>query len=154
MTFRKKMFFISLFLVILAIIGGFFITGGPKYQRKVLLDSKRAKIINNLSKQINFYYKEHKKIPEDLHKLQAIKNNLLSYIDPETKSLPEYKIISNDKFKLCMTFSTSNISVKDKKNYANYHYYYKKIKHKAGYHCTVYYKNIDKYGQNKFKLIN
>ena len=154
LNFRKVIFSVTLFLVICAIGIGFSLSGGPKHQRKIRFDSKRVQIINELSRRIGWHYKEHKKLPEDLSELPAIKNDIYSYLDPETKAAPDYTKISDEKFELCMTFSTSNISDKNKKNYANYHYNYKKIMHKAGYHCAAYYKNPEEYGSNTFKLID
>ena len=165
LNFKTVLFLITLILVISALSIGFFMTGGPKHQRKVHLDIKRAKIISQLSHRIDIYYKENKKLPKALNELPGIGDikakrqgklmvvKLSEYRDPETEKYPDYKKLSDEKFELCMTFLTSNLSEKNSVNYNNYNYNYRNIKHDAGHHCAVYYKNNDDNKTSyKFKL--
>ena len=148
MTFRKKMFFISLFLVITAIIGGFFITGSPKNQRKFFYDSERCRIINELSGKISAFYNKNDSLPADLFELTSVNADLNNYKDPVNKNLPDYVPVSDREYKLCMTFYTSNLY---KKNREHHTYYYSSIKHPAKYYCVEYKKDTD---NNYFSIIN
>ncbi len=150
-SFRKFIFIISLFVVFLAVLGGFLLTGSPYKQRKFLYDSKRAKYIVNLASKIGNYYKKHDRLPDDLIDLADINVDLNDYRDPLTGNLPGYKKAAEEKFKLCMTFATSNISESTKKYSGRHDYNYNKIKHPKGYHCADYYKKPKK---NYFTLVN
>ena len=140
--FQKIIFMLIVFFVFAGIVGGLLMTGGPTQQRKVLYDSKKAEAIDKLSLKIGYFYEEHDKLPKNLFELINVSADY--YKDPVTKNLPDYRKVSDNKYKLCMTFITSNISEKkDKKNYTNYDYYYRKFKHPSGYHCVEYQKKPD-----------
>jgi hypothetical protein len=158
-AFPKILFVASSLFVVFAIIAGVIVTGGPGKQRKIRMDEKRASILVDLASEINKDYKLNSKLPSDLKFL----SDTAKFKDPVTAKLPDYSVVDNNKYKICMTFEVSNKEAKaGDYNYDNnspYSYDARIIRHNAGYCCAVYMKNKnygknDYYGNKAFELVD
>lgn len=92
-------------VVVLSIIGGFFIMGSPATQRALRQDQQRIDDLRNLQSQVTEYYRTTEKLPKTLDDL---KDPLIgNYIqdDPETGEPYEYTPTGDLVFELCATFS-------------------------------------------------
>ena len=105
---KDKVFVILLGIFCLSIIGvAFYLVGTPDIQKLIRLDEKRLNDFSNIRFEIESFYQRHKKLPEglsDLNNIAGIKEPL----DPETRQLYEYSIVSNINYELCTTFSSNH----------------------------------------------
>lgn len=143
---QRRLFLISLVFTILTIIAGLIITGGPFKQREFRMDEKRTKIITELGREINSYYRLNSKLPSDLKFLKYSQK----FKDPKTGKLPEYQVKNKELFLVCTSFSTSSLD--ENRTYSRLNYW--DFTHPKGYFCINYKKtNNDKYGEN-FTAVN
>lgn len=101
------------FLVIFAIVGGFFIVGSPQYQRQLKQDATRVQDLQNIQWQIVNYWQQKEKLPASLADLKdPISNNIIP-LDPATKQSYEYIPGEGMSFQLCATFATTGGDMPD-----------------------------------------
>jgi hypothetical protein len=94
-------------LVLIAIVGAFFIVGSPQTARLMQFDQQKISDLQNIQTQIVSYYQGKEKLPESLNELD---NSISGYkvpVDPQTNQPYEYVIkdAPNLSFKLCATFN-------------------------------------------------
>ncbi len=94
-------------LVLIVVILGFVVFGGPSTQRDKGLDRARANDIQLLQSQIDGYYFEQGSLPKDLSGLSAIGVSSMPK-DPQTGESYEYKVTGKDSYQLCANFVTDN----------------------------------------------
>jgi hypothetical protein len=122
-------FFVLIVIIALAsIITSFFIIDTPAAARMKKYDDQRTDDLTGLDNTINNYYRENKELPQDLSAARFIR-----FKDPETQESYDYKVLGEEKFELCATFSLA-IELDDKEGreiYGDKDWYY----HEAGYQC-------------------
>lgn len=107
---NKALLVLSLALVALAMIGGFYITGGPFQARMEGFDQKRWSDLNSIISRMTC--KDHEdSLPQTLS-IEQIRNfcrtgvvlNESSLSDPETGDLYVYQVTSPTTFEVCARF--------------------------------------------------
>lgn len=93
-------------LVLIGVIGGFFITGSPFTQRLVRFDEARIADLSTLQGQIVNYWQQKNALPSSLDALRDDISGFVPPHDPETGAAYEYKKTGDLSFELCATFST------------------------------------------------
>lgn len=106
---KAKVFgYVVCIVVLLSVVGGFFVIGSPAEARKRLEDSERITALQNIQWQILGYYQTKGALPQ---KLDDLKDPISGYIpatDPVTREPYEYIAGTNLSFKLCADFGTSS----------------------------------------------
>lgn len=122
-------------IVLVAVIYGFTSSGSPMHVRAVKFDAQRLSDINTLKYSIQYYYSTNNKLPSTLEDAKtSYYGNSSTPVDPETKKPYSYEPGAGIDYKLCTTFSSSNMGDSDiQKN--NYNYYGSNLEHPKGYHC-------------------
>lgn len=94
-------------VILIAIIGAFFIVGSPKDARLTQLDQQRANDLANIQSQVVYYWQRKGALPTTLADLENPLENYFVPKDPETNQPYEYTVkdAANLKFELCATFS-------------------------------------------------
>ncbi len=93
------------FMVLVGIVGSFFVMGSPAQQRAYRFDKDRISALQNIQSTVEQYYREKGELPKSISEL---KDPLLSiYIptDPETGKEYSYEVVDATHFKICATFS-------------------------------------------------
>lgn len=135
---KVSLIFFALIAIIVSvsIISSFFIIDSPKTTNMKKHDQQRVNDLYNLDNAINAYYRENKKLPEDLSDARFSRSQ-----DPKTSQLYGYKAMSEEKFEICATFSLAiSPDDSDDKGYPRYGNKDWDF-HEAGYQCfssTVY----------------
>lgn len=91
-------------LVLVAVVGAFFVMGTPSQQRMLRNDSTRMNDLENIESQLTDYYRTTEKLPTTL---DALKDPLVGgYFgnDPATGEPYEYATTGTLSFELCATF--------------------------------------------------
>jgi hypothetical protein len=96
-------------LVLLALVGGFFIIGLPQNQRLIRLDEQKISDLQNIQSQVVTYWQQKNRLPV---KTDELKDPLASYnqvpIDTDRNEAYEYKVTGAMSFELCATFNTKS----------------------------------------------
>lgn len=125
-------------LVVLGvIIYGFTSSGSPIKVRGMKFDSQRVSDISNLKYQVEYYYRTNNRLPATLADVESAYKGyspVKQPIDPETKKSYDYIPGERRNYKLCGTFSLSNLNDSQKQK-NNYLYFGEDFKHPQGYHC-------------------
>lgn len=124
---------LSLVIIVISIIGSFFIIDSPMQTRKKAFDQKRVNNISSIKSSVQSYYTQKGSLPASLADLQA--NYGYGQInDPETGLPLEYKIINATSYKLCADFDTN--SEDQVNNGYSYDYYgNNSLNHPSGHYC-------------------
>ncbi|OGG60034.1 hypothetical protein A3C89_03980 [Candidatus Kaiserbacteria bacterium RIFCSPHIGHO2_02_FULL_50_50] len=105
-------------LVIIAVIVGFMVTGGPAGARAERFDDRRLSDLSSMQWQIQSYYEQNKIMPKRLLDLHDAVSGYALPADPRTKAAYEYRVIKEGaeivngteravaEFELCATFET------------------------------------------------
>jgi len=115
----KIMAVIVSILVLVALVFGFVTFGSPTQVRKMKFDNQRTNDLSNIQDAVSSYYRANGSVlPKSLLLLsQSSPYYYLSNLnDPETKADYIYKIVSQNQYRLCATFSLDS-SVQDQTNY-------------------------------------
>jgi len=109
----KMIGFVVSAILLLAIIGGFFIMGSPATQRKYSYDEQRINNLRNIQSQVTEYYRTTERLPASLE--EVVDPLVGSYIenDPETGESYEYTPTGSLTFEICATFSLPFPEIKD-----------------------------------------
>lgn len=85
-------------------------TGSPQTQRQKRLDQERASRLDQLTYQMDEFYRNQKRLPADYEELrrQSTWWTETIGIDPETNSSFEYSMITEKDYQLCATFGLSS----------------------------------------------
>ena len=94
-------------LMVLALIGGFYVMDSPFESRKIREDSQRIQALNSLRYQISEYSQVNDQLPQSLDVIAEQYTSRLVH-DPITNERFEYRVMSQQDYQLCATFSTSN----------------------------------------------
>ncbi len=125
-------------VVLVSIVGSFFIIDSPQTARMKKYDQQRVNDLAGLDNIINTYYNENNTIPENL-----TEPRFNQFKDPATGQSYEYKKLSDTGYELCATF---DLAIGEDENqefryYGDKNWYY----HQAGYQCfpTQVYQGYD-----------
>lgn len=135
-------FYASLVIVLAVFIASLFFVESPQETRNRKIDEAILGNFYKIENEINLYYSDFKKLPDNLEEVKSEYNNLAEQdlIDPETGINIEYKKAENNAYELCANFRISN---KDKNN-EEYQYVNGNKLHDAGYQCLKYRATTDK----------
>jgi hypothetical protein len=136
-------------VVLIAIIGAFFIVGSPITARLQQLDQQRAIDLQNIQSQVVNYWQRKGVLPNVLTDLNDSISGYVVPIDPQTKQPYEY-VVKNSTgliFDLCAVFDLDNRSAPESKMYpatapVPYSEYAPSFDHSAGHVCFE--RTIDK----------
>ncbi|HRH23625.1 MAG TPA: DUF5671 domain-containing protein [Candidatus Magasanikbacteria bacterium] len=93
-------------LVVVFVVGAFFLIGSPARQRILRFDGMRSQHLQSLKYSIDSYYSQSGHLPTSLEELnQAPYYVGATVADPETGVGYEYNATSNTNYELCATFS-------------------------------------------------
>lgn len=105
---HKIFSYISIALVLLSLIGGFFIIGSPMRQRDVRFDQRRVSDLQNIQYQVLNRWQIKGEIPKNLDELSDSISGYTAPVDPLTGEKYSYSKINDTSFKLCSNFSLSS----------------------------------------------
>lgn len=97
-------------LVLVTVVGGFFIMGSPYELRLIRADQERVNDLQNIQSRIINYYQQKQELPESLEQLADPLSGFVVPSDPETgdsytyNTLPEQALT----FELCATFQAES----------------------------------------------
>ncbi|HEY9746942.1 MAG TPA: hypothetical protein V6C99_12075 [Oculatellaceae cyanobacterium] len=106
----KNLLAIVVLIALAAIMSGLLVTGGPFHQRDLRMDEIRVRDLNELKRELAWYYRTHQKLPDSLDVLkQALSARNPGYArkvfqDPVTERPYEYTKVSGNRFSLCLHF--------------------------------------------------
>jgi len=103
-------FYGALIIVIAAFITAIFTADSPTETRNKKLDDRIINSYYQIDSALNSYYTENDKLPETLDELKDDSRYFIEegLINPITNEPYEYKVLGDDKYELCTTFSSSN----------------------------------------------
>jgi hypothetical protein len=102
---RKKYELAVSIVVIISLIGGFFLMGTPSSQRALRDDLVRTGDLSTIQYEITSYWQHKQKLPESLNELNDSISGYKVPVDPSTGVAYEYQKVSATSFKLCATFA-------------------------------------------------
>jgi len=91
-------------LVLVAVVGGFFIVGSPAAERSYRLDEQRTGDLQNIQWQIVNYWQQKGRLPGSFADLEDPISNFSVPHDPETTEPYRYEKTDTLAFSLCATF--------------------------------------------------
>lgn len=100
----KWMAVLSTVVVAVMVVLGFVQVGNPARQRMLRADEHRVRALKNIGNQIaNFRATDKQSLPVSLDEVQMV-----STLDPETRTPYEYHPLENGQYQLCATFALSS----------------------------------------------
>lgn len=100
---------ITAFIVLVAVVSGFFIIGTPVDQRLLRFDQEKVNDLQNIQWQIVNFWQSKERLPETLTELDDPISGFVVPVDPQTKEQYEYRVISGLTFELCAEFNKENV---------------------------------------------
>jgi len=109
---------------------GVYFVGNPSQARAERYDQQRIDDLRALHYGVQTHYQMQKKLPASLLDIDTDYGQM--YGDPETGESYEYMVVSDNTYKICAIFSTSNMT-----EYREGHIreYQLSEKHEKGHHC-------------------
>lgn len=95
-------------IVIISIVGGFFIVGSPTVQRQRRFDDQRVNSLQMIQNEVVNYWQQKEKLPENLSDLTNSISGFVAPVDPETNASYVYKAVAPLTFELCAVFSQAS----------------------------------------------
>lgn len=94
-------------LVLVAIVGAFFIVGSPATARLIQFDQQKISDLQSIQSQIVYYWQSKEKLPNSLSDLNDVISGFKAPVDPQSGITYEYNIkdATNQSFELCATFN-------------------------------------------------
>lgn len=122
-------------VILISVIGAFFIIGTPATARLLQLDQQRIYDLQSIQGQIVNYWQRKEQLPQNLSDLEEPISGYQLPVDPETKSPYVYNVKDAEvlKFELCATFSLE--SEKTATPRLIYDSFSQNWAHSAGYVC-------------------
>jgi hypothetical protein len=110
----KTFAWIAAIIMLASIVGGFAIMGSPATAREQRFDGERVVNLQNIQWQIVNYWQQKEKFPKSLSDLEDPISGFRLPKDPDSDASYEYISGEGMSFKLCGTFSRSNIGESEK----------------------------------------
>lgn len=92
-------------VVLVAVLGGFFVIGSPAELRAYRLDEQRVNDLTNLQYQVVGYYQQKAVLPASVDAITAWNRGWRPPTDPETQDAYTYRVVGDLAFEVCATFS-------------------------------------------------
>jgi len=92
-------------LVVAAVVRGLFMIGPIEEQRNRKFDERRLSDLQRIVSSVEFYYRNHKELPENLDTLAELPGSRVSLFDPESGKPYDYRRLSPETYELCATFA-------------------------------------------------
>ena len=109
---------------------GVYFAGNPSQARAERYDQQRIEDFEGLHSGLYDYYQVNKKLPASLVDIDVYYGQV--YTDPETNEPYEYVVVSDNTYKICAIFSTSNMTEHREGHIREYQL---SEKHEKGHHC-------------------
>jgi hypothetical protein len=103
---------ISIAIVLVSVVGAFFVVGSPEAARMKRYDAQRVQALQEIQGQIAYYWQSKQVLPASLDALNDPLRNYTLPVDPEGRSY-EYRALANTSFEVCATFSTEGSSTRE-----------------------------------------
>lgn len=104
----KYFIWIVIGVVIIAVLGGFFIIGSPQTERLRRFDEERVNHLQFLQQEIIQYWTNKSRLPEKLEDLEDPLRGISIPKEPQTQANYEYKVLGPESFELCATFALAS----------------------------------------------
>jgi len=108
----------SSIIVLVAVVGAFFIVGSPQSARLLQFDEQKISDLQQIQSQIIYYWQRKQVLPNSLEDLNdPLSSYIITTIDPQTNQRYEYRVyedIATPTFELCATFNKES---KDSETY-------------------------------------
>jgi len=92
-------------LVVAAVVRGLFMIGPIDEQRNRKFDERRLSDLQRIVSSVEFYYRTHQELPENLDVLAKQPASRVPLFDPESGKPYGYRRLSPDSYELCATFA-------------------------------------------------
>lgn len=92
-------------VVLVSIVGGFFVVGSPFEERQFRIDEERVSNLYSIQSEIIFHWQAKQELPGSLDDLNDSLGGFSVPTDPETENSYGYNRISETTFELCATFA-------------------------------------------------
>jgi hypothetical protein len=96
------------FIVLVSIVGGFFILGSPQANRLMRIDAEKVGDLQNIQWQIVSFWQQKERLPAALEELEDPLVGFVLPSDPQTGDPYEYRISGPLSFELCALFNREN----------------------------------------------
>lgn len=111
----KLFTYVTSVVVVVSIVGGFFVMGSPAKQRMLRDDMNRQNDLSSIQSQVLNYYQTSGKLPESINVLKDDFEyyNEETFIDPVTNNQYEYKVVTGTTsiaFELCAEFDLESVT--------------------------------------------
>lgn len=98
-------------VVLISIIGGFFLIGSPKTQRLMRFDQERVNDLQSIQWQIVNYWQQKEVLPNSLIQLDDPISSYIVPTDPQSGEEYTYRVTENLTFELCAVFNNESSGV-------------------------------------------
>lgn len=95
-------------IIIVSIIGGFFLVGTPGQQRQARLDMQRVNDLSSIQSEVVSYWTRNGELPASLNAISSDLTYFQIPTDPISGEAYLYRVKSDLNFELCATFSTED----------------------------------------------
>lgn len=129
----RTLLYAALAVVGVVVVWAFALVGGPSFNRKVAADNQRIEDLRRLSRGVDIYFAEHKRLPE---KLSDVGDE--EVLKGRTTAKPyEYAITGAYSYRLCADFELSSKEAELEKERWGY-MGERNWSHDAGNHCFYF----------------
>lgn len=141
-------FYCSLAIVIIVFIAGLFFIESPAETRNRKLDNVILQKFDAVDGEIQNYYTDKNKLPDNFEVLQAGQSYLTDddLKDSSINTVFDYKISSNNSYQLCAIFRASNKNKNEHDKNMIYDDFKDRWPHEAGYQCLE--QRVNKINEN------
>ena len=106
---------------IAAVVGGLLLLGSPTEERMYRLDNRRVNDLKRISRGIDAYWTQYKRLPVSLDELlqQPLPNlnlSTMSFRDPTTEQLYVYHTVGENTYELCAIFQRDSARKSQEQN--------------------------------------
>ncbi len=109
----KALSYIVISVVVISVIGGFFIIGSPATERVRRFDERRVSDLQTIQWEVINYWQKKNQLPATLGALRDDIRGFVPPQDPETGAPYEYAVSDATSFSLCAVFSMPTDSATD-----------------------------------------
>jgi len=101
----KMIGWVTILIVLIAVVSGFFIIGSPASQRLVRFDQDKVNDLQNIQWQVVNFWQSKERLPESLAELEDPISSFMVPHDQQTEEEYGYRVISGLTFELCAEFN-------------------------------------------------
>ena len=101
------------FVILIAVVSGFFIIGSPASQRLVRFDRDKINDLQSIQWQVVNFWQNKERLPENLSELEDPISSFVVPVDQQNEEEYGYSIISELTFELCADFNKESTGLLD-----------------------------------------